>query len=52
MGLEYTDYTVIESEEYVEICITFAAVGENCHVAYEFSVEFSAFSDSAGRGGM
>ena len=51
MGLEYTDYTVIESEQWIEICITFAAVGEDCHVDYEFSVEFSAFADSAGRGG-
>ena len=52
MGLEYTDYTVIESEQCIEICFTFTTSGEDCHVDYEFSVKFSAFADNAGRGGM
>ena len=48
VGLEYTDYTVIESEECVEICFTFTTEREDCSVNFEFSVYFSAFADSAG----
>ena len=51
MGLEYTNYLVIESEECVEICCTFTTEREDCSVEFEFSVKFSAFADSAGRGG-
>ena len=52
MGLEYTDYTVIEFEECIDICFTFTTPGEDCHFDYEFSIKLSAFADSAGSGGM
>ena len=51
VGLEYTNYLVIESEECVEICFTFTTEREDCSADFKFSVNFSAFADSAGRGG-
>lgn len=45
MGLEYTNYEVLEEEGGVEVCITLST---GCFVDFEFSVEVSTFSYGVG----
>lgn len=48
MGLEYTNYMVLEEDGGVEVCITLST---GCFVDFEFSVEVSTFSYSVGSRG-
>lgn len=48
VGLEYTNYMVLEEDGGVEVCITLST---GCFVDFEFSVEVSTFSYSVGSRG-